>query len=109
MNGPGNADPGQIPPAYRRIGIPAGSDVRIKTKPGGTPPRLIVESVDGELLTVTITPDGKLDMKYDPARITEAAEQFIVEVRALLRPDASNRRIRVHTDDTGRPPATGVR
>ena len=112
MNGPGNSVPGQIPPAYRRIGIPAESDVRIKTKLGGAPPRLIVEAADGtDLLTVTVTPDGKLDVLCDPSKLTEAAVQFIVEVKSLLHLDTgpAGARIRVRSEDTGEPPATGVR
>lgn len=111
MNSPGNGVTGQIPSAYRRIGIPAGSDLRIRTKPGGTPPKLIVEAADGtDLLNVTITADGMLDMKYDPARITEAAQRLLVEAQALLHPDtgSAGARIRVNTQDTGRPPEAGA-
>jgi hypothetical protein len=97
MTSPGNGP--AIPAAFRRVGVPAGSEVRIRAKRHGTPASLVVESADGSDLLKSA--DGKLDIHCDPATLTEAAERFIIEVRALLHLDTgtADPHIRVRAAD----------
>lgn len=89
-----------VPAAYRRVGVPAGSDVRIRAKHNGTPSMLVVEDAGGaDLLKIGVTADGRLDAEYDESRLTEAAERFIVEVLSLLHTGPAGARIRVRADD----------
>jgi hypothetical protein len=98
--------PGQIPPAYRRTGVPRGATVRIRAKRDAPPPHLTVEDATGTaVLTITVNPDGQLDAEYDPARMTEAARLFLLEVRQLLGLRTLDPFIRVATDPSPpRPP-----
>jgi hypothetical protein len=85
VTSPGDNVPGHIPAAYRRTSVPRGATVRVRAKRDAPPPRLIVEASDGtDLLTITVTPDDKLDITYDPERLTEAARQLLVELRQIL-------------------------
>jgi len=111
VSSPGNGVTGQIPPAYRRVGVPAGSDVRIRAKASGTPASLVVEDASGnDILKISVNADGALDMKYDPARITEAARRLLAEARWLLQRDTGSTQphIRVRAGDTGEPPEAGA-
>lgn len=92
----------QVPAAFRPVGVPAGSTVRVRARPGGPPPSLTVEDARGEdLLTLAVTPDGRLDAVYDETRLTEAAQRFLVEVRALLGLTITkDPRVRIATDPT---------
>ena len=48
------------------------------------PLRIQIMASDGrELLSLTETPDGKLDVTGDPADYTEAAQRFIDEMTRL--------------------------
>jgi len=44
-----------VPAAFRPVGLPAGSTVRVRSRPGGPPPSLTVEDATGaDLLTLTV-------------------------------------------------------
>jgi hypothetical protein len=87
-----------VPAAFRPVELPAGSTVRVRSRPGGPPPSLTVEDARGEnLLTLTVTPDGRIDAQYDPERITEAARRFLLEIRELLGHQAADPSIRIAT------------
>jgi len=93
-----------VPAAFRPVGVPAGSTVRVRARPGGIPPTLTIENARGQdLLVITISPDGLLDMKYDPARVTEAAARLLLEVRELLGHQAADPSIRISTDPPPHP------
>ena len=97
--------PGQIPPAFRRLPVRKGTTLAVRAKRNGPPPTLTVEAADGgPLLTITVT-DGLLDMKYDPARVTEAARRLLIELRWLLDPNhaGTDPHITIATDPPPQP------
>jgi hypothetical protein len=62
--------------------IADGVEMRIIKPP---PPSITVEADDGtELLRVSITDDGRLDVSGAEDRWTEAAARFVAEMRRLL-------------------------
>jgi len=103
VNGPGN---GQVPAAFRRVGVPQGASVTIRARRNAPLPMVTIEDADGnDVLEISVNADGKLDMKYDPARITEAARRLLVEARWLLQRDTGSTQphIRVRADDPPEP------
>jgi hypothetical protein len=97
----------QVPAAYAPVGVPAGATVHVRARPGGPPPTLTVEDATGEdLLTLTVTPDGRLDALYDETRLTEAAQRFLLEVRHILglTTTTNDPTIRIATNPTPPPP-----
>jgi hypothetical protein len=96
--------PGQVPPAFQRVGVPRGATVTVRAKRADTP-ILTVEAPDGtDLLTMTTTQDGLLDVQCDETRLTEAARLFLDEVRQLLGLRTRDPFVRIATENPETPP-----
>lgn len=97
-----------IPPAFRRVPVRKGTTLTVRARRNAPPPTLTVEAADGTpLLTISIRPDGLLDMTYDPNRVTEAARRLLIELAWLLDPNhaGSDPSIAIATDVAAPPPS----